>query len=79
MPWLVTTPAWPTLASHFAGISTRVVVGPVVAAAAAAGAVVAASAVVLCPRVRPGRRHASTPSPQASSAPPGSGGSSFGS
>ncbi|HEX4125960.1 MAG TPA: hypothetical protein VHX67_00125 [Acidimicrobiales bacterium] len=52
MPWLITTPGWPALAAHLAGVTAHVMAGPAPATGAAAGAVACAAVVVRRARTR---------------------------
>jgi hypothetical protein len=52
MPWLITTPGWPALAAHLAGVSAHVMPGPAFAAGGAVGAVACVGAVVRRARTR---------------------------
>jgi hypothetical protein len=47
VPWLITTPAWPALATHLAGATARVVVDPVAAMGATASVLTCAGALLL--------------------------------
>lgn len=47
VPWLITTPAWPALATQLAGATARVVVDPVAAVGATAVFLTCAGALLL--------------------------------
>jgi hypothetical protein len=53
MPWLITTPGWPELAAHLAGVSAHIMGRPALATGGAVGALVCVGAVVRRARTRP--------------------------